>query len=98
MVEMLLGSGLRISELLSLDRGQIDPAAREAKIVGKGGKERTAFFTDRAVSWLGKYLELRDDDCKALFVDLFGRRMRKRSDATWWASAGVSRREVGVSS
>ena len=80
LVEMLLGSGLRISELLSIDKGQINPETREAKIIGKGGKERTAFFTVRAMGWLSQYLELRDDDCAALFAGVSGKWRMKRTD------------------
>jgi site-specific recombinase XerD len=43
LVEVLLGTGMRIGEALSLDRHQIDFEKCEAKIVGKGGKERTVF-------------------------------------------------------
>ncbi|HWQ91703.1 MAG TPA: tyrosine-type recombinase/integrase, partial [Clostridia bacterium] len=39
LVEALLGSGMRIGELLSLDRQQVDFQAREAKLIGKGNKE-----------------------------------------------------------
>ena len=46
LVEVLMGTAMRISEVLSLDRAQIDFTTAEAKIVGKGGKERVVFFTD----------------------------------------------------
>lgn len=53
LVEVLLGTGARISEVLSLDGRDIDFQRREAKIVGKGNKQRILFFTDRALEWLG---------------------------------------------
>ncbi len=70
LVEMLLGSAMRIGELLALDREQIDSAEREVRIIGKGGKERTVFITERALSWLNHYLDQRRDDHPALFVTL----------------------------
>lgn len=80
LVEMLLGSALRITELLSINRGQIDLAKREAKIVGKGGYERTAFFTARALRALDQYLAERVDSHEALFVKVDGSGRLKRSD------------------
>lgn len=68
LVEMLLGTGARISEILSLDRREVDSQTREVKIVGKGRKQRILFFTDRALEWLGRYLESRQDDEQPLFV------------------------------
>ena len=94
LTEMLLGSALRISELLSLDRGEIDSSTRESKIVGKGGKERIAFFTSRAVKALDVYLALRDDSCPALFVDLFARRRMQRSDI--WRFFARHRKLAGI--
>jgi len=94
LAEMLLGSGLRISELLSLNRGQIDPETREAKIVGKGSKERQAFFTPRALHWLDRYLAFRTDQCPALFADITGRRRMKRSDV--WRFFAHTRKRAGI--
>jgi integrase/recombinase XerD len=68
LVEMLLGTGACISEILSLDRREVDSQTREVKIVGKGRKQRVLFFTDRALEWLGRYLESRQDDEQPLFV------------------------------
>src|SRR6185437_1403737 len=50
-VEALLGTAMRISELLSLNRDGIDFERREARIVGKGNKQRTVFFTERSLVW-----------------------------------------------
>jgi integrase/recombinase XerD len=68
LVEVLLGTGARISEVLSLNRSDIHWERKEAKIVGKGNKERMLFFTDRALVWLERYLSRRWDDEEALFV------------------------------
>lgn len=68
LVEVLLGTGMRISEALSLDKDKIDFDKREAKIVGKGNKERTVFFTERSLSWVKDYLAVRDDEKNPLFI------------------------------
>lgn len=94
LVEMLLGSGLRISELLSIDRKQIDPVIREAKIIGKGSRERAAYFTSRALEWLDQYLAMRGDECPALFVDLFGRHRMQRADI--WRFFAALRKRAGI--
>lgn len=68
LVEVLLGTGMRISETLSLDRKSIDWEKREAKIIGKGNKERRVFFTEKALEWVRKYLEARTDSHEAIFI------------------------------
>lgn len=67
-VETILGTGMRISEVLSLNRKDIDWKKKEAKIVGKGNKERRVFFTDRALEWIRRYLERRHDSFEAVFI------------------------------
>jgi integrase/recombinase XerD len=67
-VETILGTGMRISEVLSLNRKDLNWKKKEAKIIGKGNKERTVFFTDRALGWIRRYLEKRHDLCEAVFV------------------------------
>jgi integrase/recombinase XerD len=66
--ETLLSSGLRISEALSLDRDSINYEKKEANIVGKGGRPRTVYFNDDAITRINIYLETRWDDEPALFV------------------------------
>lgn len=68
LVEVLLGTGMRISEVLSLDRKMIDWEKKEAKIVGKGNKERSVFFTQRSLDWVQRYLDARNDIHEAVFV------------------------------
>ena len=67
---------------------------REAKIIGKGKKERTVFFTDRALGWIKRYLESRTDDYPALFVCRNGRTRLKRDDL--WRYFERHRRLVGI--
>jgi integrase/recombinase XerD len=80
LVEVLLGTGARISEVLSLNRSDIHRERKEAKIVGKGNKERMLFFTDRSLLWLERYLSQRWDEDEALFVTQGDppRRLRQR--------------------
>lgn len=95
LVEMLLGSAIRIGELLALDRDSIDYAERETRIIGKGGRERTVFFTERALSWLGHYLDHRRDDHPALFVTLpDGRSRVPRTDI--WRHFALYRKRAGL--
>ena len=78
--ELLLGSAMRISEALSLDRTSIDFVQREARVIGKGNKQRTVFLTKRSLYWVEEYLKVRTDDCPALFVCNHGRSRLKRDD------------------
>jgi site-specific recombinase XerD len=94
LVEVLLGTAMRISEALSLNRGDIDFEKREAKIIGKGNKERTVFFTARSIHWLKFYLETRTDDHEALFVTETGESRLKRPDI--WRSFRHFQKESGV--
>jgi site-specific recombinase XerD len=67
-LEVLFSTGLRVSELVKLDRDKIDMDRREFGIVGKGGKARVVFLSQRACDWLIKYLNYRDDHFKPLFI------------------------------
>jgi len=68
LIELLLGTGLRISEALSLDRRHFDDRQPEIDIVGKGGVRRKVFISARAFRWVSLYLGHRRDHCPALFV------------------------------
>jgi len=80
LVEVLLGSAMRISEVLSLDRDQMDFTTREARIIGKGNKQRTVFFTMRALEAVQQYLATRQDSHPALFACMGGNARLKRVD------------------
>ena len=67
-LELLFSTGLRVSELVSLNRDNIDLERREFGIVGKGKKPRVVFISHRAASWLERYLEGRNDNYKPLFI------------------------------
>ncbi len=72
MLETLFSTGLRVSELTKLNRDSINLERREFGVIGKGGKSRLVFLSERAVSWLRKYLDARDDSWEPLFVRLAG--------------------------
>ena len=65
MLEMLISTGMRISELISMDLEQISEDGK-LYIMGKGKKERSVFLTTRALDWLNKYLTVR---LKYAFLD-----------------------------
>src|SRR5216683_259919 len=68
LVEVLLGTGMRISEALSLKRSSINFQTGEATIIGKGNKERVVFFSPRSLNWVKEYVLRRRDRGEALFV------------------------------
>ncbi len=72
-LEVLFSTGLRVSELVSLNRDQINLKNREFGVVGKGGKERVVFLSDSAVEWIDRYLVFRDDDFRPLFIRFQGK-------------------------
>jgi site-specific recombinase XerD len=70
-LEMLVSTGTRVSELVGLDKADINFSERECIVFGKGSKERTVYLDARAKIHLQLYLENRTDDNPALFVELF---------------------------
>lgn len=72
-LELLFSTGLRVSELTSLNRDQINLERREFGVIGKGGKERVVFISDSACLWIEKYLDFRSDSFKPLFIRFQGR-------------------------
>lgn len=67
-LEVLFSTGLRVSELVKLDRDKVDLDRREFGIIGKGGKARVVFLSQRSTDWLIKYLNEREDHYKPLFI------------------------------
>ena len=76
-LETLFSTGLRVSELASLNREQVDLKRREFMVRGKGRKPRIVFVSERCAGWLERYLKSREDNWKPLFINT--RRMRKTS-------------------
>lgn len=82
-VELLYGSGLRLSELHGLDVGVIDPGSRQARVMGKGRKERIVPVTESALRAVDRYLlrrgEVADRTQGPLLVNARGGRLSRRS-------------------
>jgi site-specific recombinase XerD len=76
-LEVLYSTGLRVSELTSLDRDKVNLESREFGVVGKGGHARVVFLSQHAAHWLDDYLKARDDHYKPLFI-----RHKGKSDPT----------------
>ena len=76
LAEVLAGTGMRISEALAMDVPAVDWRDHDARIIGKGGKQRKVFFSERAIRWLKRYLEGRSNHTPPLFVSArTGRRL-----------------------
>jgi site-specific recombinase XerD len=67
-LEVLFSTGLRVSELVKLDRDKINLEHREFGMVGKGGRTRVVFLSQRAAMWIDDYLKARKDKFKPLFI------------------------------
>lgn len=70
MVEFLLSTGCRVSEMGQLNYNQINFDKGEVVVFGKGGKERICYLNEAACLYVKKYLETRTDNNPALFVDV----------------------------
>ena len=70
MIDLLASSGMRVGELVSLDRDDINFNERECVVFGKGSKERLVYFDARTKIHLQNYLDERSDNNPALFVSL----------------------------
>lgn len=73
-LELLFSSGLRVSELVSLDREHINLKRREFMVRGKGQKDRPIFISPAAAEWIAQYLGEREDNTRPLFVRYSGRK------------------------
>ena len=72
----LLATGCRVSEVVQLNRNDIDFVAKECTVFGKGAKERTVLLDDVSAAILKKYLESRADTSVALFASRQGDRIQ----------------------
>ena len=69
-IDMLASTGIRVGELVKLNRSDVDFENRECVVLGKGNKQRRVYFDARAKIHLQKYLRSRTDSNEALFVSL----------------------------
>ena len=67
-IELLFSSGLRVSELVGLNRDNINLKRREFMVRGKGQKDRPVFISKAAADHINNYLETRTDSLPALFI------------------------------
>lgn len=70
MIDLLASTGMRVGELVRLNRDDIDFENRECVVFGKGSKERPVYFDARTKIHLKNYLDSRTDNNPALFVSL----------------------------
>jgi len=87
-LEILYGSGLRVSELVGLDLGNVDRAGQMLRVLGKGRKERVVPFGSKALAALEAYWPVRDEilanpkfkcDLEAVFINHHGGRLTTES-------------------
>lgn len=71
-LELLFSSGLRVSELVGLNKDHINIKRREFMVRGKGQKDRPIFISQAAAEWVQEYLQQRADSSVALFVRYSG--------------------------
>lgn len=71
-LELFFSTGLRVSELASLDRHQVDLKAREFTVIGKGNRRRVVFVSHTAFDAVSDYLEKREDEYIPLFLSYSG--------------------------
>lgn len=70
MIDMLASTGMRVGEMVLLNRNDINFNERECVVLGKGNKQRIVYFDARTKIHLQNYLDSRTDDNEALFVTL----------------------------
>jgi site-specific recombinase XerD len=74
LLEVLFSTGLRVSELVSLNRDQVDIDRQEFGVIGKGRRPRVVFLSDRATTWLTNWLNCREDNWRPVFVRFSGKK------------------------
>lgn len=76
MIDMLASTGMRVGEMILLNKSDVNFTDRECVVLGKGDKERIVYFDARTKIHLMNYLESRTDNNEALFVSLKGKHER----------------------
>jgi len=67
-LEVLFSTGLRVSELVGLNREQVDTDRQEFGVIGKGRRPRVVFLSDRSSEWLKRWMNSREDNWRPVFV------------------------------
>jgi len=78
-IELLFSSGLRVSELVGLNRDHVNTKRREFMVRGKGQKDRPVFVSDSAAKWVEEYLAMRLDNLPPLFLSYSRNNISSRS-------------------
>jgi site-specific recombinase XerD len=73
-LETLFSTGLRVSELVRLNRDAINLERKEFGIIGKGRRPRVVFLSDSAASWISRYLDSREDSLPPVFIRYGGKK------------------------
>lgn len=71
-LEVLFSTGLRVSELVGLNRDQVNLKSQEFGVIGKGRRPRVVFLSDRAKEWLERWLNSRADNWDPVFIRFSG--------------------------
>lgn len=80
LLEVLFSTGLRVSEVISLNRDNIDFSSKEFGVIGKGRRPRVVFLSDRAADWLQRWLRSRSDHWSPVFVRFAGKKAPLNAD------------------
>lgn len=91
-LEVLFSTGLRVSELVSLNRDGINLDRREFGVIGKGRRVRVVFLSEKAAEWLKRYLGSREDDLQPVFIRYSGK--KPDADDTTGQSIRLTARSV----
>ena len=81
LIEFMYATAARVSEVAGINISDVDFQDKSVLLHGKGGKDRTSFFTDKAAYYLKEYLKTRTDDNEALFVSLKNPKNRVTKDS-----------------
>lgn len=92
LLELFFASGMRLSELCQLNRGELQWERRAARIIGKGDKEREVYWGAKAQYWLQRYLAARQDSHPAVFVTLRNPVRRMRPHTVYHAIKRIAER------
>jgi site-specific recombinase XerD len=74
LLEVLYSTGLRVSELVKLNREQINLKRKEFGVIGKGRRPRVVFLSDRAALWIDRWMTSREDKWSPVFIRFSGKK------------------------
>lgn len=94
-LELLFSGGLRVSELVNLNRDHVNTERREFTVRGKGQKDRPIFMSPTAALWIDAYLKTRSDSSLALFIRYGGTRQQDNSGNFLRLTARSIQRMIG---